>query len=69
MSALATAPIVVSWPAQPCPACDGTMPPEAVTVSDWQVCFDEFGSYYRREVSMCCPHCDHVESRIETRRM
>jgi len=54
-------------PTQPCPACEGTMPADAVVVGDWRLVPDPIHPRLEREVSMCCPHCDHAEARIERR--
>jgi len=54
-------------PTQPCPACDGTMPGDAVAIAEWIHVPHPVQPYYEREVSMCCPHCDHAEARIERR--
>lgn len=51
-----------------CPHCDGILPREAVTVTDWTP-FRQLGAAveYRRRVSMKCPHCGLCRSRWESK--
>lgn len=49
-------------PTQPCPACDGTMPADAVVIEPYR---EVKPGYFERLVYMLCPHCDHFESRTE----
>ncbi|HUT14054.1 MAG TPA: hypothetical protein VMY42_26435 [Thermoguttaceae bacterium] len=52
-------------PTQDCPACDGIMPIDAITYGPWQMVHGAVRSYYRRRVSMRCPHCGAIRTRIQ----
>ena len=50
-----------------CPACDGIMPVDAITYGRWRLVHGTVDPYFRRVVSMHCPHCDHQEALIQRR--
>lgn len=51
---------------QDCPACTGILPAHAISIGEWQLVERGPGeSYLEREVSMCCPHCDTVDTIIQ----
>lgn len=49
---------------QACPACDGTMPAEAVRTGKWLPVNNQPAGL-RRMIRMVCPHCGHRERRLE----
>lgn len=52
--------------AQPCPDCDGSMPPESVQIGEWTLDISQGRPVNRRVLSMHCPHCGRYHHRVET---
>jgi len=55
--------IASGQPTQPCPACDGTMPAEAIKFTAWRHRQDLAGPFIERTVAMHCPHCGHQDAK------
>ena len=57
----------VGQPTQICPECDGSLPAEALSVSDWLPRVHRGEPRLERKIAMTCIHCGAQFRRTETR--
>lgn len=54
-------------PPQTCPACDGSLPADAITTTLWRLVQNAVATWKERDHKLACPHCGERRRLTERR--